>query len=974
MKPFAWNRLLTFILSVMLSISVLMNLSYAAVGSISGTVSDSSETPLTGISVKLFNFSGGNAGATTTSTSGNYSFNGLSSGLYYVQFTNPGMLTTWNGGATSRETATPITLNAPDTVTGINAKMTWGATISGNVIDANNTPLSEVGVYIYRSSGGYQTSVTTDISGNYSVIGLPSGTYYILFRYPGVLSIWYGGGATSATATPVTITAPNTTSGINGQVGVGGSISGTVTDGQGSPLPYTGVKLYDATGGAVDGGYSNADSAGNYSISGLSSGSYYILFNPSSPDGMPQVWYYGSANWQGATPITVNSPEAKTGIDGQLGVGGSISGTVTNTEMTPLGDVQVNLYNSEKEYYLYVSTDTSGNYSFRGLASGQYYISYYIFGMPQIWYGGAFNQQAATPITVTAPSAITGINMQMQPAITGGGGISGTVIDSSNNPYPGVSVVLYDSTGKEVAGSYATTDWSGNYAISGLESGTYYVQFNVYSSGMPPIWYGGTSTQQGATPVTVTAPDTTIGIDGQLGVGGSISGTVTNPTAIPLYNVYISLYESAGNFFLGVNTDGLGNYSFQGIPSGMYFIRCSVAGFLPVWYGGAATIQSAMPVIVNAQEAVSGINAIMMAGGSIRGTVRDTLNSPIAYAKVTLYDSTGSLVTSVLSDDLGNYLVSAIADGTYYLQFSSSGMQPLWYGGAAFRQAATSVTIIGANSLTGINCQLGIGGSIGGTVYNASGLRADYISVNLFNAEGSHISSTRSDQHGNYLFNGLASGTYYVQFSYFTSYQAIWYGGATWQAATPITVTAPGAVTGIDVVYGGFVDNWVDCEVRGNGGGTVISAPAGVSCMKDITAECSVPFASNQTVTLSAVPDATSIFSGWSGGCWGITSCVLDMNSSHYVGAIFTEAPRAKIGNKGYASLNFAYFAACTGDEIHVLDAFLAEGLVVTEDKSIILRGGYKADFGSRSENNTVLSGSVIVQNGMLTVDSVTIR
>jgi hypothetical protein len=89
---------------------------------------------------------------------------------------------------------------------------------------------------------------------------------------------------------------------------------------------------------------------------------------------------------------------------------------------------------------------------------------------------------------------------------------------------------------------------------------------------------------------------------------------------------------------------------------------------------------------------------------------------------------------------------------------------------------------------------------------------------------------------------------------------------------------------------------------------------------------------------------------------------------------MFSAAPKTKIGDIGYFSLHLAYSAAGADAEILALDTVFAEELVLAEIKSVTVKGGYKADYGSRSGNNTVLSGSLTVQNGRLTVDSMTIR
>jgi Bacterial Ig domain/Divergent InlB B-repeat domain/Repeat of unknown function (DUF5648) len=74
----------------------------------------------------------------------------------------------------------------------------------------------------------------------------------------------------------------------------------------------------------------------------------------------------------------------------------------------------------------------------------------------------------------------------------------------------------------------------------------------------------------------------------------------------------------------------------------------------------------------------------------------------------------------------------------------------------------------------------------------------------------------------------------------------------------------------------------------GNGGGSVTSAPAGISC----GATCSATFASNSQVMLTATPDAQSTFAGWAGACSGTVNITsVTMSSSTMCTAIFSLIP-----------------------------------------------------------------------------------
>ena len=70
----------------------------------------------------------------------------------------------------------------------------------------------------------------------------------------------------------------------------------------------------------------------------------------------------------------------------------------------------------------------------------------------------------------------------------------------------------------------------------------------------------------------------------------------------------------------------------------------------------------------------------------------------------------------------------------------------------------------------------------------------------------------------------------------------------------------------------------------GTGTGSVSSSPAGITC----GATCASSFNYGTVVTLTATPNAGSVFSGWSGsGCTGTGTCVVTMDAAHSVTATF---------------------------------------------------------------------------------------
>ena len=70
----------------------------------------------------------------------------------------------------------------------------------------------------------------------------------------------------------------------------------------------------------------------------------------------------------------------------------------------------------------------------------------------------------------------------------------------------------------------------------------------------------------------------------------------------------------------------------------------------------------------------------------------------------------------------------------------------------------------------------------------------------------------------------------------------------------------------------------------GTGDGVVTSDPGGISCGPN----CSFAYSTGTPVTLSALPDSTSIFGNWSGACSGTALCAVTMDTAKTVTANFS--------------------------------------------------------------------------------------
>jgi hypothetical protein len=110
-----------------------------------------------------------------------------------------------------------------------------------------------------------------------------------------------------------------------------------------------------------------------------------------------------------------------------------------------------------------------------------------------------------------------------------------------------------------------------------------------------------------------------------------------------------------------------------------------------------------------------------------------------------------------------------------------------------------------------------------------------------------------------------------------------WSGACSGTGVCAVTVGADTRVTALFIyvptTYGLTVTN------SGTGRGVVKSAPQGIDC----GSKCATAFALGTSVTLTATPESTSTFAGWSGACAGTAPCVVSMTRPQTVNATFTK-------------------------------------------------------------------------------------
>ena len=292
-------------MAVDLNNKVTINATLTRTGRIAGQVTSSADgVPLATVEViaygppeELVNSCGDpqfytlSMGRDFTDGNGNYEITGLPPGTYRLEFYTDNSQSSAYTRRHFGKSQSPVAVIS-DSVTTVNAALTLGAQISGQVTgEDTGSGLNNVYVYLYRqislSTGqvgySYQGYIETDTEGNYTSRGLSPGTYFVDFdpSYYGksnkYVEEYYNDKLKIANADPIVLAASQAISNINAVLAIGGQITGVVTSEQsGKKLSGILVNAYGINNFGRN--YSYSDVSGVYTITGLTTDSYRVQF------------------------------------------------------------------------------------------------------------------------------------------------------------------------------------------------------------------------------------------------------------------------------------------------------------------------------------------------------------------------------------------------------------------------------------------------------------------------------------------------------------------------------------------------------------------------------------------------------------------------------------------------------------------------------------------------------------------------
>jgi len=427
-------------------------------------------------------------------------------------------------------------------------------TISGKLIDANNSSIGLPGLLLPVEANSLLGIAYTDTNGNFSA-GVNAGQWKTDVNNGGLVVHGY----LSPQNKMQVDTTSGSVSGLTIALAKGTALFyGTIEDSQSNGL--AGVSLYsqDNTNGYEEDVITTG--SGKYwavALGGTSGDPWDVQISNDSNTGFSNYLFSIPLYSQnGGTNISVG--EAVEVDFTAIIATNQISGFLHDSGGNPISNVQV--YASAviggQNYQPNANTDNNGNYSFN-VGNGDWSVSVFCGGGNNSLDSalGAGNYQCPNSQDTNIVNTNAVVNFTVLPPYTGPYQISGVVTNRGGNPVAGVHVYASDGVGDNLS---TMTDGGGHYLFN-VGNGSWNLDLDC--NDLSSQGYGCASGQQtnvsgGSVVVNFTVLPTYSGGPYQ------ISGVVTNNGGTPVAGVHVYASDGVGDN-LSTTTDGGGHYFFS---------------------------------------------------------------------------------------------------------------------------------------------------------------------------------------------------------------------------------------------------------------------------------------------------------------------------------------------------------------------------------------------------------------------------
>jgi hypothetical protein len=358
------------------------------------------------------------------------------------------------------------------------------------------------------------------------------------------------------------------------------------------------------------------------------------------------------------------------------------------------------------------------------------------------------------------------------------GSISGRVT-GQGRPLRGIcAVAIQPVFGQGAPAPHATTSNTGQYRIRGLRPGRYQVLFRTGERSCPananwlPQWYpyiNSAYQPDQAVDVRVRAGRDTGHIDGRLQLGGEITGIVHTKAGSPIRGICVNFYSPFaidGPYIVNVASFSgkTGRYALRGLFPGTYqvefMIGCGTLGnYAAQWWRDKPSPAQANSIKITRRQVVSGIDATLVPGSAITGTVRakTAAAKPLAGICVNASDPQGDY-TETRTAKNGTYRLEGLDAGTYQVSFdpTCSG-----FASANYLPTQRTVTVRAGRTRSGVDAYLRPGAGISGVVRDFAGRPVNSVCVNVMDQNNDYAFTSAN---GTYSITGMVPGKYAVSF------------------------------------------------------------------------------------------------------------------------------------------------------------------------------------------------------------------
>ncbi len=649
------------------------------------------EPRVPGVIIKLFTNHSVLISTVVTDGNGNFRFDNLAPGEYVVTASHLNFATKAEGATVLAGEETQVIFNLDE----------LPGSISGNVTNrTTGEPIPNARIQVQDLNEKIIGTVFTDSNGNYSIGGIPSGTFFVIASADNFSTATRG----------VNLTTGQDLIDINFRLQEApGGISGTITNA--------------VTGGVIEGATVEVRLAGtqtvvastvtspfgNYLIENLLPGKYTIGVTKSG---------FG----EGTRGVIVITGETTDGSLSLNPVFGQISGYILDQDGNRITGNNTSVILRNENGILIASgfANSDGSYHFFNVTPGRYYIS---ASAPDF----ATNQVFVNVVAGEVTNA--NIILSKNPAT-----LKGSVVNSETGELIRcVVITVRDNNGIVIATGSSCQD--GNFIIPNLPAGSFVVVASVANFGSEAQ---GVILNQGETK-TIQFRLTPF--------PGRVTGVVTSlNSAQGIVGATVKIYNSFNALIATTLTGTAGRYVFEGLAPGNYWAVASAPGFVN---------QLGSFVIVSNETSYFSF-VLDENPAIIRGKVTNEINGrPIegAVIQVRRFNSFDPILATAFSDTEGNYEITGLSSGNYVIIANKDN----------FEEEITATGIAkGETQIIDFSLRPNLS-EINGRIINAiSGLPVPNSLIRLVDETGVIIQTVQSNVDGYYQMKGIFAGDYFL--------------------------------------------------------------------------------------------------------------------------------------------------------------------------------------------------------------------